>query len=166
MDTPGQKDSARKNSLAQRRAKLSAYPLFMFKYIHASVVRTAGFRIIRIYRCFFPFVHTHQMTQIYAVSHCIVRHLLYTADSQIIIVLFRAVGVCPSYKLESMACFFCRLDKSIQIRRLISAGDIGIISEMNTIKVIIISGTAVSSSAGVMVTVSASFLFPLLSNAE
>ena len=70
------------------------------------------------------------MTQIYAVSHCIVRHLLYTADSQIIIVLFRAVGVCPSYKLESMACFFCRLDKSIQIRRLISAGNIGIISEI------------------------------------
>lgn len=106
----------------------------MFKYIHASVVRTAGFRIIRIYRCFFPFVHTHQMTQIYAVSHRIVRHLLYTADSKIIIVLFRPVGICPSYKLESMTCFFCRLDKSIQIRRLISAGGIGIISEMNTDK--------------------------------
>ena len=78
------------------------------------------------------------MTQIYAVSHRIVRHLLYTADSKIIIVLFRPVGICPSYKLESMTCFFCRLDKSIQIRRLISAGGIGIISEMNTDKVIII----------------------------
>ena len=73
----------------------------MFKYIHASVVRTAGFRIIRIYRCFFPFVHTHQMTQIYAVSHRIVRHLLYTADSKIIIVLFRPVGICLLYTSDA-----------------------------------------------------------------
>ena len=94
----------------------------MFKYIYASVVRTAGFRIVRIYRCFSPFVHAHQMTQIHAVSDRIVRHLLYTADSQIIIVLFRSVGICPSYELESVTCFFCRLDKSIQIRRLVSAG--------------------------------------------